>query len=153
MKNITRDTGIIDAEFRVVRPKWNGPNSKGDHRLAVALGIVAGAALAVGYAIDNLAGGFFVAIAAATLAISLYPQHRGQLVAGVALLLAFWLTGCGADQVATTDRPVEPTAAEIQRNEADAMRYRDPRQGWEPKPLLMPGAHDAAVHEVPHEAE
>lgn len=149
------DTDIVDAEFRVVtRSRWADWTNRLPNRtdqlafLCVLLAsvVLLGCLLASHHRLAVL-----YAVLLCTIGCLLSTGWRRYGALGVVLMALLSTTGCGAEAQAPMQARAMlasekvQTPYEVQSRIRAATKYRDPREGWEPKRIdISNGAVKAA---------
>lgn len=142
-------TEIIDAEFRVIPASpldaWKQQLPRTQERIGYVVAAGAGVVAVAGIFAGHMLAGFVVALALCGLAAMLTEDHRTKGLACFAMAIVLATSGCSQAPAPLAADHAQPAAAEVQESIREATRYRDPREGFTPKPLPVPGAADATA--------
>ncbi|WP_407549682.1 hypothetical protein [Xanthomonas euvesicatoria] len=135
---------IIDAEFRVIPASrldaWRLQLPRRQDRIGYVLAAVAGLAVVAGVLTGHMVGGFTAGLVLAGIAAMLTEQHKPIGLASLGLALMLATTGCSKEPAPLSESQPVKTEAEVQASIREATKYRDPRAGFKPKPIVVGGA-------------
>lgn len=146
MRTTHRDSDVIDVAFRVIEPARRA-STQSDFPLAVLLSLACMLSIGGGTYLGAPVTGMGVAVLLCSLATLTTPSHKHLAPVGFAIALAIGLSAC---------TPAPPPAAAgkdkaaIDASIRAATRYEDPRKGWTPRPMTLPGREQPS--EQPKEA-
>ncbi|PPU05234.1 hypothetical protein XacyCFBP2565_21980, partial [Xanthomonas arboricola pv. corylina] len=86
-----------------------------------------------------MVGGFIAGLLLVGIAAMLTEQHKPIGLASLALAVLLATTGCSKAPEPLSPDHTEKTQAEVQASIREATKYRDPRAGFKPKPIVVGG--------------
>lgn len=139
MRIINRDHDVIDAEFRVIYPAPHGLTPEAEFAIAMLLGVACMLSIGIGTYLGVPISGMTAAVLLASFASLLTTTHRHLAPVGFAITVALGLSACSpTPSVQAVSTPKDKAAIDTSIREAS--HYRDPREGWSPKPMPLPGS-------------
>ncbi|CAD2265252.1 hypothetical protein X12_004525 (plasmid) [Xanthomonas arboricola] len=137
----------IDAEFRVIPASrldaWRLQLPRLQDRLGYVLAAVAAVAIVAGVLTGHMVAGFVAGLALVGVAAMLTEEHKAKGLGALAMAVVLATSGCSKEPEDLAPAHTEKTQAEVQDSIRQATRYRDPREGFKPKPLPVPGAAES----------